>query len=277
MLSGIQPASYSNSPFQMLHHPMKRILTVALWAFAFLPVPAQVSLDTPLRFTGTAGQAGVSGTAPPEQASALLTVEAAVLDHVRLATVTTIGDTINLTMVPAGTAPLEGVVLRYVAPSSQSGKRWISVNSAPPRPFVRTDGEPIPFGQITTGSVCEVVATADSFVLLGPALRGCPAGTVAITERSCIATNRVLGLSFYSAVDHCTMRGGSLCTWGEYVAACYLVGNQLNGMFTNWEWIDDTSNHTQTADQVGRTSCMSQRSAGPLDPGGSTRCCYRPR
>jgi hypothetical protein len=256
---------------------MKRPLIVALGAFAFLSLSGQVVLDTPLRFTDQAGQAGVTGVAPPGQASALITVEAALLDNVRLASATTTADTIHLTTDPTGTGSLEGMVLRFQAPSSQSGDRWISVNSSATRPLVRTDGGSIPFGQIIPGSICEVVATSESFILLGPALHGCPTGTVPITERSCIATNRVLGLSFYGAVDHCAMRGGTLCTWGEYVAACYLVGTQLNGMFTHWEWIDDTSNHTQTADQVARTSCMSQRSAGPLDPSGSTRCCYRPR
>jgi hypothetical protein len=237
----------------------------------------QVHLDVPVRTSGATEDRGVYGLAPGSDHTSLMTVNDAVLDQVRSAAMTSLGDTLYLTTQPSGTTADAGILLRFIAPSDQPGKRWIAVNGSTPRPLVRTDGGQTLRGQIVQGAVCEVVATEDSFILLAPALRGCPSGTVPITERSCISTTRVLGLSFYGAVDHCAMQGGTLCTWGEYVAACYLVGNQLSGMFTNWEWMDDTSNHTQTADQVGRSSCMSQRSAGPLDPGGSTRCCYRPR
>jgi len=237
----------------------------------------QIQLDRPLRFSGAADDRGVYDLPQPSTETSLISVEGVVLDQLRLATVNVVGDTLILSTQPSITLPSEGLMLRFIANVDHPGKRWISVNGSLPKPLVRSDGVPTTRGQIVQGSVCEVVATNDTFILLSPSVRGCPAGTVAITERSCIAVNRVLGLNFYGAVDHCAMQGGTLCTWGEYVAACYLVGNQLSGMFTNWEWMDDTSNHTQTADQVARTSCMSQRSAAPLDAGGSTRCCYRPR
>jgi hypothetical protein len=255
-----------------------RCFGLVLWVvFTCTSLFGQVHLETPLRFSGSTDNSGIFDLPPPEHHASLMTVNGAVLDQVRLASVTTIGDTIYLASQPGVITSAPGLLLRFIALTDLPGRRWLSVNGSIAMPLTRTDGAPTLNGQILEGSLCEVVSTDDSYILLSPALRGCPLGTLAITERSCIATNSVLGLSFYGAMNHCSSQGGTLCTWGEYVAACYLVGNQLNDMFTNWEWMDDTSNHTQTADQVGRTSCMSQRSAGPLGISASTRCCYRPR
>lgn len=256
---------------------MKGTLLTASFVFVCLSSIGQVSLDMPLRFSGDVGVSGVSGLAPPEHGSALLHVETAILDKVRLAVATISGDTINLSIALIEAGSIDGTFLRFISPVAPNGQRWVAVNASTPRPLVRTDGEPVPRGQIVQGSMCEVMATSNSFILVSPALQGCPVGTIPVTDRSCISKNRVLGLNFFDAVDHCAIRGGTLCTWGEFVAACYLVGNQLNSMFSEWEWIDDTSNHTHVADQVARTSCMSQRSGGALVPIGSTRCCYRLR
>ncbi len=56
------------------------------------------------------------------------------------------------------------------------------------------------------------------------------------------------------------------------------TGEFIPVLATEWEWIDDTSNHTHTANQVGRFSCQSQRSANVIvTMTGNTRCCYRTR
>lgn len=257
---------------------MKGSLLTTLFAITYLALNGQVSVDRPIHFSGDQSWSGVSGLAAPDQASSLMSVGTAILDKVRLADASYVSDTIYLSVAPSGALTNDGTILRFVSPGSPSGKWWVAVNGSAPKVLVRTDGEPIPRGLIVQGSICEVIPAGDSFFLISPALRGCPVGTVAITERTCIATSKVIGLNFYGAVDHCASRGGSLCTWGEFVAACFLVGNQLNDLFTEWEWIDDTSNHTHTAAQVGRTSCMSQRAGGALvTVDSSTRCCFRIR
>lgn len=259
----------------MLYYTMSgRIITSFLMSSCLVSY-GQVTIDVPVRFTGPVDQRGVDDLAAPRFATSLMTVEAGIAEQVRWAEAELQGDTLYLTIAPAELSTTEGVLVRFVANMDLIGEHWLTVNGSEPKPLVRTDGTPPIAGQIMEGTLCEVMEANDKVFLLGPSLHGCPRGFIAFNDRSCIAADATPLMNLYSAVDHCARQGAALCSWSEYIAACYLVGDQLNGMFTNWEWIDDTSNHTHTGEQVGRTDCTSDRTSNPLNISGTARCCFR--
>ncbi|MBK7382283.1 MAG: hypothetical protein IPI81_02950 [Flavobacteriales bacterium] len=257
---------------------MRTTFTIALVLALAGGSVAQVTLDVPLRLNGPASEQQVVGLGAPLNNTALVTLDGAVRTGWHWTTAQLLGNTISLTAAPAATVYRDGMLLRFLADANMDGNLLVSVDGLASLPLERPDGLPPVVGQIVQGSVCEVMYVAGHFVLLSAAERGCPPNTVAVTERFCIERSSVPNLLFFTASDRCAMRGGKLCTWDEYYAACVLVLPQLTGMFDQWEWMDDTSNHTQTVDQVGRTSCKSQRSAGvPATAIGDTRCCFHPR
>ena len=241
-------------------------------------VVAQVAVDVPIRMTGAPSDRQVQDLGPPTDATALGTVEGSIATAWRWTTAQAQGNALALDAEPDVSAYRDGLLLRFLAPVAMSGNLTVSVDGLTALPFVRPDGSPPVMGQVQQGVICEVMQAQGRFILMSAAERGCPPTTVRVNERFCIDQASVPNLLFREAADRCAVRGGKLCTWDEYHAACVLVLPQLTGMFDEWEWMDDTSNHTYTVDQVGRASCNSQRSQGvPTERTGDTRCCYHPR
>ena len=248
-------------------------LIATLLAFA---ASAQVHVDVPLRLIGA--DRGVDGLATPTSSSSLVTVEGAMRNTYAWANASVAVTAITLYTQPPMAAYRNGSLLRFLAPSDLNGTLTIAVDGLAAEPLLRPDGLPPVVGQLVQGAVCEVMHVDGRFVLMNAAERGCPPGTVQVNERYCIETSSFPNQIIYAAADRCAQRGGRLCTWDEYHAACALQGAQLTGMFNEWEWIDDTSNHTHTAGQAGRTSCQSQRGASVLETTiGDTSCCFHPR
>lgn len=262
----------------MLHVAMRTLsLIIHLLCCASLAT-AQVSVDVPIQMTGSPSERQVVDLGPPTSASALVTVKGSVATAWRWATAQAQGNAIGLDAEPDVEVYRDGLLLRFLAPASLSGAITISLDGSAPLQLLRPDGLLPVLGQVQQGVVCEVMQAQGRFILMNAAERGCPPTTVRVNERFCIDQGSVPNLLFRDAADRCAMRGGKLCTWDEYHAACTMVLPQLTGMFDEWEWMDDTSNHTYTVDQVGRASCNSQRSQGlPLERTGDTRCCYHPR
>jgi hypothetical protein len=262
----------------MLYQPLTRALLGVLAIGTVLSGAAQVELDIPLRFTGAEDQRRLEGLGPAVEGTAAVTVEASVREGWRWCQAQRIADTIELTTVPAVEVLRDGLLLRFQVPQDMSGGLWARVQGGVAYPLVRTDGLRPALGQLTTGRVAEVLLAAGRFTLLNLPELECPPGTLSVNADLCIDQASLANLLVYQAMDRCARRGGKLCTWDEYYAACTLLGSQLTGMFNEWEWIDDTSNHTHTADQAGRFTCTSQRSQSVLlERVGETRCCYHRR
>ncbi|MEO8590188.1 MAG: hypothetical protein ABI432_12515 [Flavobacteriales bacterium] len=237
-------------------------------------VSAQVVMDKPVQFTGPDDVRTVQGMDAPTEATSLISVGTWVNGEANWALATYVGTTIQLTTPPA-TPAQPGSLLRFTAPGTFFGVVLIQLDGASAQPLVRPDGLPPVLGQVITGMVNEVLFLGDRFVLMNSASRGCPPATLQVNERFCIDINQGPLLGMYESVDRCALRGGKLCRWDEYYHACTVLGTQLQGMFNDWEWIDDTANHTHLACQAGRTTCMSQRTASALTELTSTHCCYQ--
>ena len=261
----------------MLHLALKKSMVV-IALHAHVLCLAQVSIDQPVLLTGPDGSRRIDGLGAPAQSSALITLESAAQGSWHWGTALASNQAITLTLQLPITEYREGLLVRFLAPADLAGGITLNVDGVGPLPLVRPDGLTPVLGQLRQGVECEALHAGGRFILLSASERGCPPNTVPVTERFCIDQSSVANQIIYSAMSHCANRGGRLCTWDEYHAACVLVGVQLTSMFNAWEWIDDTSNHTHTADQAGRATCQSQRSAGvPTTTTGETRCCYHPR
>lgn len=239
---------------------------------------AQVTLDRPLNFTGTVNQRGIDGITMPTDNDQLITVGHAVSGQAHWCDAVLNLDTFDLSLDPSNGTYANGTLLRFLSPSAASGVLFVRVNNSVPVLLLRGDGiEPIA-GQIEAGSVCEIILNDNVFTLNAPGRRKCPVGTVQLNAQICIDSTVQNNTQYYDAIDHCTSRGGRLCTWQEFYLGCTHTNPVLGDVLLNWEWVDDTANHTHTLGQAGGTSCMGQRSVPTLDiVPGATRCCYHIR
>ena len=255
---------------------MRHIIAILLFGVG-IGARSQVHLSGNLLLTGAATDRAVNGLETPLDATAATTVDATVLGGASWAQAVRSGDTLLLTLSPAEPFMRVGLLIRFKSPANLSGTLFVRHDQLSVLPLLRADGLPVIRGQLITNGIAEVLLATDHFVITGTAGTACPPPALPINSRTCMDINETLGLDVYAASEYCAKRGGKLCTWDEFFAGCTQLGASLNGRFDNWEWIDDTSNHTHTADQVGRTTCMSQRAAQPQSTDVGARCCYRTR
>lgn len=260
----------------MLHQQMR--LTFGLLALACLAQRSlgQVDVNVPMQFTGIDEQRTLIGLAAPVQSDAMITVEGAVRSEWAWAAAVEQADTLVLSFSPSLASVRDGLLLRFLAPTAIRGPMWLRVPGTTPLALVRIDELPITEGQIVAGQVCEVLHVNGLFHLLNTADRGCPSGYLQVNANYCIESYSSNPLNFYDSIDQCALKGGKLCTWDEYQAACQLLDGQFENMFASWEWIDDTSNHLHTANQAGRTSCEGNRSL-IVTVTARVRCCHHLR
>lgn len=259
---------------------MKRILLPILLASLAMAAMSQARTDSPVRFTGEQQPGSIDGLAPPVQGNAAISVSGALQtgSFSWCTQVAIIGDTVLVTAEPDLGAYVNGLLLRFAAPAAITGAKYLKAAGLAALPLLRTDGLPLTPGQVPAEYVIEAIHANGRFLVLNTMGSGCPPGFTQAHENLCIETALTSGLLFRQGLDRCAKLGGKLCAWDEYLAACTLLEGVLQNQFTEWEWIDDSSNHGHGADQVGRFTCLSQRHYGalPTFPAG-TRCCYRPR
>lgn len=258
----------------MLYQPMRAwgiVLCAGLSGWA----TGQVHVDVPLQLTGPVEEQRVDGIAPPTAEGDLVTVGYAVSGAAHWGTATIAGTALTLTIDPPITTYRNGLLVRFLAPADLNGTLTLRTGDGNAVPLQRADGLGPRAGEIRLNTVCEAVFLDDRFILTAPAMRSCPPATLQVNDRFCIDIDDRGSLSFFQAVNYCAAQGGRLCAWDEYYVACNTLGAQLSGLYDDWEWVDDTSNHSQTLGQVGRTTCMTQRATNPaVNQIGSTRCCH---
>ncbi len=256
---------------------MRTLLHIALWSLPLVSM-AQVSVDRPLVLSGTTdGERVVSGVAPAVEGSALIDLEGARSGRYHLAQAQPVGTGLALTSTPPCTAYANGLELRFLAPTQVAGVVQVNVDGLGNRPLRRSDGGLVSFGDVEPGRMVEIIYRDTAFLLVGRASDHCPAGFIQLNERLCIQRNDTLNMSVFNASKWCMERGARLCTWDEYLYACTKESAQFQGFADDWEWVDDTSDHTHTAFQVGRWTCRSARNFSAYETPASyagVRCCY---
>lgn len=250
--------------------------------FAFLLVlqgaSGQVVLDKPLRFTSAdSTQRQVTGPLLAGSEDALIGTGASQQGAANMAVASGTAMTVQLALDPPCESYRNGLLIRWQPIAAGAGAVRLNVDGLGNRPLYGGDGLPVGPGELAIGSMAEAVYMDTAFFLQHRARTACPDGFVAVNSSLCMQRNDTLNTSIFDAITYCNTRGARLCTWDEYLFACTAQQGQYEGLFDSWEWMDDTSDHTHTANQVGRWACRSQRSIGAVDhPNnyGSVRCCY---
>lgn len=260
---------------------MNRLLPSLGLALASVCALAQVHLDKPLRLLSPQDSLRrIDGLAYPSEPSSLITLGTAQQASTNWYAVTGGTSIVQLSGSPQANGYANGMLIRWMPQTARAGTVKVNVDGQGARGVYRSDGLPVSDGQVSAGQVVEMIYMDTAFFIMGRSITDCPPGYLRVSDEFCIQKNDTLSVSIFSALEHCSARGARLCTWDEYVMACTVQGAQLSGLFDDWEWIDDTSDHTHTADQVGRYECRSQRSMDAAEhPNnyGVVRCCYRIR
>jgi hypothetical protein len=241
----------------------------------------QVHLNKPLVLTAPdSTQRSIEGLAPASQENALITLDGARSGAYHWGQAGGNGTALTLALQPVCAGYANGLSVRFMPVTPASGAVTLNVDGLGARPIYRGDGLLVSAGQLQPGIIAEAVYADSAFFLRSRAAQGCPTGYLQANSRLCLMRNDTINLSIYNAGKWCTDRGAMLCTWDEYIAACTALLPQLEGTFDDWEWVDDTSDHTHTGVQVGRYACRTQRSWGAQeDPNNyaRVRCCYHIR
>ncbi|MGV3637905.1 MAG: hypothetical protein ACO1NQ_09685 [Flavobacteriales bacterium] len=242
------------------------------------PILAQVEVTVPVTFTGPDAERGIDGLGAPGSQHAAITVEASVAGISTWAEASINGTVVTLTPTAPLSEPGNGTLLRFLAPADLAGPSSLACTGSAALPLRRPDGLPPARGQIIQGALVEVVLAGEAWILTNLAGSDCPPGTIAISDRVCIERADQGNTLWFPAADRCTNLGGRLCSWDEFYIACTQYGDQLTGLFNAWEWIDDSSNHANSAVQVGFQNCTAQRWANPNNVTlGNSRCCFKSR
>jgi len=256
---------------------MRNLTTLAL-LLVLQSASGQVLLDKPLHFTNAdSTQRQVNGPLFAGSEDALITAGEAQRGAPNLALASGTAMTVQLAMTPPCAGYTNGLLVRWEPVAAGAGAVRLNVDGLGNRPLYRSDGLPVAYGELASGSMAEALYMDTAFFLQHRARTACPDDFVAVNGSLCMQRNDTLNTSIFNAITYCNARGARLCTWDEYIHACTAQQAQFLGLFDNWEWMDDTSDHTHTANQVGRWSCRTQRSIGAVDhPNnyGGVRCCY---
>lgn len=259
-----------------------RTTTWLAWAMLGIGTTrAQVHVDQPLVLTASdSAQRSIIGLAPARQANALIALKEARDGRYTWAQTGGTPMAITLAMDPPCTAYAPGLSIRFLPQANAAGLVTLNVDGLGARRLVNGDRQPMSFGQVTPGRVLEVVYADTCFVLHDRAPEGCPPGFLAASERLCFQQNDTSAMSIFNANKWCQDRGARICTWDEYIHACTTLQPQLQGLFDDWEWVDDSSDHTHTADQMARYNCRGLRDVSAVENNnnyGNVRCCYHRR
>ena len=254
--------------------------TLCILLFTATWCRAQVQVGTAIEFTGASdADRAIQGLAAPVRDDAAITVEGALLTGgYTWCDASFNAGTLVLQATPTVSVYADGLLLRFAAPGAVHGNVNIQCGSLPAVPLQRVDGlAPMP-GQLVAGRIVEVLYADGRFLLLNAMEAGCPAGFLLANERICMEVTATPNMLYHDGLARCADMGAKMCTWDEYIAGCTALQGQLQNLFADWEWLDDSSNHAHGADQAGRTTCLSQRHISPIPTYlSSVRCCYRPR
>lgn len=261
----------------MLLRPMRKALVGVALVFSHCVI-AQVEVDRSIALTGPPEQRMIDGLDRPHDGSSMVTVEASLIGTTTWADAAVNGTVITLEPVVPLAAYRDGALLRFQAPTDLHGALTLGCDVLPAMPVTRPDGLPPARGQIVAGSVVEIVYASGAWILMGLSEHGCPPGTAAVGERLCMERASQPNTLWFPAADRCNDLGGRLCSWDEFYVACTQYASEFSNMLSAWEWLDDSSNHANSAVQVGMTTCTAERWANPNNVTlGRSRCCFTPR
>ena len=270
---------------------MKQLLTI-LALLVFSPVFTQVEVKEPIIMTGeTEEDRQVKGLAEPVELHQA--VPAKVIQQGALTFAETAGTPNNITLqIPLPPNNYEaGMVIYFRAADVNTEAVTINLNGLGEVPLYKNVTEPLDSAELIPGLIVSMIYDGDNFQVLSELHKPCPLGFIAISENYCIEIQERGPHSFWDAIMTCGDLGGKLCDWGEWYYACQddELGQIVENMVGNWEWVDAGGNNlswanysANTAHVTGNEGCDDIRS-WPIANSDSellTReyhCCYKRR
>lgn len=222
------------------------------------------------------GSQTISGLAQPDSSHSLTPLQSSASGWAHWYQVSNQqADTIRLVGDVAMPTPQNGLMIRFQAASDAYPGLYVGYQNSPSYRLLDSEKNELTQGRFRSGQIIQAQWQDSAFFLSNAPTSGCPSGYLNVNGSFCIQQDDNASVDWFQANAACETQGASLCTFADYIHACRAVGTQMNGLFNNWEWIDDTSDHTHTADQAGRWNCFSNRSRGATNVDfANYRCCY---
>jgi hypothetical protein len=261
---------------------MNKVITycfVALLLAGSLPALAQVEAEERINMTGTSnGDRTAEGLDAPIQSDAA--VNATTFQSGGLIYMPATGtDNVQITLAPAPTTYVAGMVLNFKATAPNTGAMTLNVNGLGAISIKQSVDQDMISNQMLIDQLVSVIYDGTNFQVISPLNKPCPSGYVEVTPEYCIQQDEQPLQTFWDAIVDCSDNNAKLCTWGQWYYACWKTGLGLNDMTNNWEWIDSAGNHgTQdgtSARIAGDTDCKDAYNGIPNNGLQNVyRCCY---
>jgi hypothetical protein len=169
----------------------------------------------------------------------------------------------------------EGFELFIHATTPNPGVLFLKIDNLNKVEVRKSDSLKLLANEIVKDQIFKVIYTGTYFMLVSPSALKCPTGFVNVNDNFCIEPDERAATTYLSAVDSCFSINAHLCTWGQWYYACQKTSLGLLNMTNNYEYIDDTSDHSNTVLISGNGSCTTTYSFTITDKGTySYRCCY---
>lgn len=164
-------------------------------------------------------------------------------------------DTVYIQLDPAPSQLDSLFYVEFQVPQTVNAELFLKVNQWPAYRVTRVAGDSLKWYESDSGSVLQVFYTDSTYRLLHARKDGCPNGFVVVNENYCIEIDERPAHYFWNANRNCESIRARLCTWGEWYYACQKTGLGLVNMTTNYEFIDDGSDHISNVALVGSGNC----------------------
>lgn len=184
-------------------------------------------------------------------------------------------DSLTVSIVPFIGSYKDGMTINFKTTSSNSGSVSLRINNLAYFPLVLNSKSLSP-GILKAAQVVSAVFLNNNFHIISRTDPNCPTGFIEANSRYCIESDERQGTSFSNAVNICYNLNARLCNWGEWYYACQKTSLGLSNMTNNWEYLDDTSDHTHTVTVAGYPDCAKTMGLGTigLTSPYTFRCCF---
>lgn len=143
-------------------------------------------------------------------------------------------------------------------------------------PIRYSDSTIIRSGVLVGGTSIRIIFDGTIFRMTQSFPEPCPPGFISVNDNYCIEKNERTATIYSTALTNCSNIGAQLCSWGEWFYACSnwpALG--IVAMQGNWEFIDDSSDHTTTVGLIGVGGCSSFYTENLDAYNRNYRCCFR--
>lgn len=259
---------------------MRTLLLHSVGMWLALGASAQVRVDRPLEFTGSApDQRQVLGLPDTDAPGAVLSASTALQGGYRTGTaLVEAADVWTCTVSGLFGAPVPGTHLFIAVPAVPSGAVNLRVNEEGPYPITHAGLRPFTGEGFPAGSMLSLVFDGTGFQVMNGVQRArmdCPTGMVAVNDEYCIDIDARTPTNFFTASMTCAQEDRRICAWGEWAAACERrVALGLLNIADTWEWTNSTANGDGNVRVAGQDCSFAGTSWSFGDPDRKYRCCY---